>query len=79
MRPGNGDDGEGITVIEEILPAGVMSAEAFDDTGVPDLFPAERALVANAVDSRRREFGTARRCARIAPIARHCQRRNKAD
>jgi 4'-phosphopantetheinyl transferase EntD len=32
----------------------------------PDLFPEEHAVITNAVDSRRREFGTARRCARLA-------------
>jgi 4'-phosphopantetheinyl transferase EntD len=53
-------------VIEELLPAGVASAEAFDDTADPGLFPEEQAVIANAIDRRRHEFGTARRCARLA-------------
>ncbi len=53
-------------MIEEILPADVAAAEAFDDAAEPGLFPEEHALITNAVESRRREFGTARRCARLA-------------
>ncbi len=53
-------------MIEEILGTGVVAAEAFDDAAEPDLFPAERALVARAIESRQREFGTVRRCARLA-------------
>lgn len=45
-------------MIEQLLPAGVVVVEAFDDV------PGEPDLVANAVESRRREFVTARRCAR---------------
>jgi 4'-phosphopantetheinyl transferase EntD len=53
-------------VIESVLPAGVAAVEAFDDTVAVRLFPAEEALLARSVDRRRREFGTARRCAREA-------------
>jgi enterobactin synthetase component D / holo-[acyl-carrier protein] synthase len=56
-------------VIEEILPAGVASAEAFGDLPGLVLFPEEEALVARAVDKRRREFTTARACARTALAA----------
>jgi 4'-phosphopantetheinyl transferase EntD len=53
-------------VIEEILPPPVAAAESFGDiTGAP-LFPEEEALLARAVDKRRREFTTARACARTA-------------
>jgi 4'-phosphopantetheinyl transferase EntD len=53
-------------VIGSLLPAGVAAVEAFDDTVAVHLFPAEEALLARSVDKRRREFGTARRCAREA-------------
>jgi 4'-phosphopantetheinyl transferase EntD len=43
-------------VIEAILPAGVASAEAFDDPPGAVLFPEEEALLTRAVDKRRREF-----------------------
>lgn len=53
-------------MIEEILPAAVSSAEAFADPPDALLFPDEEALVARAVEKRRREFATGRRCARAA-------------
>jgi 4'-phosphopantetheinyl transferase EntD len=53
-------------VIAELLPAGVASAEAFDDAEPCVLFAAEEAAIGRAVDKRRREFTTARRCARRA-------------
>ncbi len=53
-------------MIEAILPAGVAVAEARDDEGESDLFPAEEALVARAVEKRRREFATGRACAHRA-------------
>ncbi len=53
-------------MIEKILLPGVASAEAFDDAPEADMFPAEQAVIAHAIDSRRREFGTVRRCARQA-------------
>jgi 4'-phosphopantetheinyl transferase EntD len=53
-------------VIGDILPPAVSAAEEFGD--VPDvvLFPEEEAVIARAVDKRRREFSTARACARAA-------------
>ena len=53
-------------MISEILPAVVASAEAFDDAPDAALFPAEEALIARAVQKRRREFATGRHCAREA-------------
>lgn len=58
-------------MLGDLLPAGVCRAEAFDDAEPAALFPAalfpaEEALVARAVPGRRREFATARRCARRA-------------
>jgi 4'-phosphopantetheinyl transferase EntD len=53
-------------LIEKILPAGVAYAEAFTDPPDITLFPEEEALLARAVDKRRREFATARGCARRA-------------
>jgi 4'-phosphopantetheinyl transferase EntD len=53
-------------MIEQLLPAGVVAVEAFDDVPGEPVFPGEEDLVANAVDRRRREFVTARRCARAA-------------
>ena len=52
-------------MIERILPAWVSSAEAFADTSI-ELFPEEAAVIARSVDKRRREFTTARACARRA-------------
>ncbi|MFD4366601.1 4'-phosphopantetheinyl transferase Npt [Rhodococcus sp. NPDC058521] len=53
-------------MIERILPAGVASAELYEDP--PDLrpHPQEEALIGRAVEKRRREFTTARHCARVA-------------
>ncbi|MEV8631707.1 4'-phosphopantetheinyl transferase superfamily protein [Streptosporangium sp. NPDC051023] len=53
-------------MIEKILPSWVASAEAFDDPPEATLFPEEEAVIARAVDKRRREFTTARHCARQA-------------
>ena len=53
-------------MIEEILPATAACAEAFADPPDVVLFPAEEALVAAAAVGRRREFATARNCARTA-------------
>ncbi|MGL5863258.1 MAG: 4'-phosphopantetheinyl transferase family protein [Phycicoccus sp.] len=55
-------------MIEQLLPPTVCCAEAFDDEDADwdDLFGEERAVVANAVPKRRREFATVRRCAREA-------------
>ncbi|GAA2775333.1 4'-phosphopantetheinyl transferase family protein [Saccharopolyspora taberi] len=53
-------------MIEELLPDGPSWAEAFDDPADATLFPEEEAVIARAVDKRRREFTTARHCARRA-------------
>ncbi|MEV0052832.1 4'-phosphopantetheinyl transferase superfamily protein [Saccharopolyspora shandongensis] len=53
-------------MIEELLPAEVSSAEAFDDPPDVVLFPEEEALIARARDKRRREFTTGRWCAHQA-------------
>jgi 4'-phosphopantetheinyl transferase EntD len=53
-------------VIERILPAPVASAEVFGDDPAATLLPGERAIIARAVEGRRREFTTARGCARRA-------------
>ncbi len=48
------------------MPAEAATAEAFDDPPGLTLFPEEEAVIANAVDKRRREFTTVRHCARRA-------------
>jgi 4'-phosphopantetheinyl transferase EntD len=53
-------------MIERILPPPVAAAEAFGDDPAATLFPEERAVIARAAESRRREFTTARVCARTA-------------
>lgn len=53
-------------MIEDILPPEVAAAEAFDDALEGPLHPEEAAQIARAVESRRREFTTARLCARRA-------------
>jgi 4'-phosphopantetheinyl transferase EntD len=57
------------SVIDRVLPEGVAWAEAFDDPPEAALFPEEEALLARAVDKRRREFTTGRHCARRALAA----------
>lgn len=53
-------------MIAELLPPVVASAECFDDPSDVVLFAQERAVVARAVEKRRREFATVRQCARRA-------------
>jgi len=53
-------------VIERILPPSVVAAESFGDDPGAALFPEEQAAIANAVESRRREFATGRACAHTA-------------
>jgi 4'-phosphopantetheinyl transferase EntD len=53
-------------VIEEILPPCVAVEERRHDPADATLFPDEEAVVARAVEKRRREFTTARMCARGA-------------
>lgn len=63
-------------MIEQLLPAGVAVVEASEDVPGELVFQGEEDLVADAVEHRRREFVTARRCARealakfgLAPVA----------
>jgi 4'-phosphopantetheinyl transferase EntD len=53
-------------MIADILPPEVSVAEEFGDVPGVLLFPEEEAVIARAVDKRRREFTTARACARAA-------------
>jgi len=53
-------------MIERILPPQVAAIESFGDDPAAVLFPQERAAIARASESRRREFATARACARTA-------------
>ncbi|WP_326638705.1 4'-phosphopantetheinyl transferase superfamily protein [Streptosporangium sp. NBC_01755] len=53
-------------MIEDLLPGEVMSSEAFDDSRPCALFLAEEAVISRSVEKRRREFTTARWCARDA-------------
>ncbi|MFJ9679470.1 4'-phosphopantetheinyl transferase [Streptomyces sp. NPDC101194] len=53
-------------MIEKILPSRVTVAEALSDPPEASLFPGEEELIRNAVESRRKEFITARWCARRA-------------
>ncbi len=53
-------------MIEQLLPACVAAVEVRHDKLDVELFPEEEALVGNAVEKRRREFTTARACARAA-------------
>ena len=52
-------------MLERILPPAVRSAHTRTDPPAV-LFPVEAALVENAVEKRKREFTTARHCARLA-------------
>ena len=53
-------------MIEKLLPNGVVAVEAFEDVPGEPAFPGEEYMIANSVEARRREFVTARRCAREA-------------
>lgn len=53
-------------MIEDILPATVEAFDTFEDPPEPALFPEEEAQIGRAVEKRRREFATARYCARQA-------------
>ena len=53
-------------MIEKLLPDGVAAVETFEDVAGEQAFPGEEFLIAKAVEKRRREFITARRCAREA-------------
>jgi 4'-phosphopantetheinyl transferase EntD len=53
-------------VIEEILPGSVVAVDTREELLDIELFPEERAALGQAVEKRRREFITARACARMA-------------
>ncbi|GAB1818704.1 4'-phosphopantetheinyl transferase family protein [Herbidospora sp. RD11066] len=53
-------------MIEPILPPYVVAADTCEDFLDGPLFPEEEAIISRAVDRRRREFTTARVCARDA-------------
>jgi 4'-phosphopantetheinyl transferase EntD len=53
-------------VFESILPSEVATVAVRDDIDGATLFPQEEALVARAVEKRRREFASGRACARGA-------------
>ncbi|MGO3325179.1 4'-phosphopantetheinyl transferase family protein [Gordonia sp. (in: high G+C Gram-positive bacteria)] len=53
-------------MISRLVPAGVGASEAFEDPPGLTAMPAEDVLIAKAVEKRRREFITARHCARQA-------------
>jgi 4'-phosphopantetheinyl transferase EntD len=53
-------------MITDILPPQVVATEEFGDVLDIVLFPEEEAVIAKAVDKRRREFTTARACARAS-------------
>ncbi|BAL91876.1 putative phosphopantetheinyl transferase [Actinoplanes missouriensis 431] len=53
-------------MLEKLLPSAACVAEAFSDDPSEPAFPGEEDLLATAVPGRRREFLTARRCAREA-------------
>lgn len=56
-------------MIEPILPAAVAAVDTREDRLDIELFPQEREALRRAVDKRRREFTTARACAREALAA----------
>jgi 4'-phosphopantetheinyl transferase EntD len=56
----------GVVMIGQLVPPGVVAVEAFEDLPAEPVFAGEEDLVAAAVPGRRREFVTARRCAREA-------------
>ncbi|NUR25900.1 MAG: 4'-phosphopantetheinyl transferase superfamily protein [Catenulispora sp.] len=53
-------------MLSALLPAEVAVEEAFGDPAEAVLFPGEEAVIARAVDKRRREYITTRHCARLA-------------
>jgi 4'-phosphopantetheinyl transferase EntD len=65
-KVGPGRGGEGRVVIEEILPPEAVAVDTREDRLDIELFPQERAALGQAVEKRRREFITARACAREA-------------
>jgi 4'-phosphopantetheinyl transferase EntD len=55
-----------VALIDAVLPRCAVASEAFADLPGEVPFPGEEDVIANAVEGRRREFVTARRCARLA-------------
>src|SRR5271170_2211017 len=53
-------------MIEQLLPASIVVIEAFGDVPGEAVFSGEEDLIVNAIEGRRREFVTTRRCAREA-------------
>ncbi len=53
-------------MLDRILPPEVRSAHTRADPPSAELFPAETALLTQAVEKRRQEFATVRHCARLA-------------
>ncbi|MEU3457151.1 4'-phosphopantetheinyl transferase superfamily protein [Micromonospora sp. NPDC006766] len=58
----------GDIMIEAILPVDVVAVDTFDDPPDAALLPEEERIVAKAIEKRRREFTTARHCARAALV-----------
>jgi len=52
-----------------MLPSTVAAVETFDDPPLATLYPEEEAVIARALDKRRREFAASRYCARTALVA----------
>lgn len=65
---GGGDNGNDTAqaLIRSIVPGPVVAVDTFTDEPDAELYPEEQEHVARAVDVRRREFTTARWCARQA-------------
>jgi enterobactin synthetase component D / holo-[acyl-carrier protein] synthase len=61
-------DNGGMTLLGSLLPDRIAVEECYHHAARLDLFPEEEAVVARAVDKRRREFATVRRCARRALV-----------
>ncbi|MDC0771525.1 4'-phosphopantetheinyl transferase family protein [Streptomyces sp. HD] len=57
------------SLMRRLLPDHVEVTEVLGELVAPPLFPEEAAVVARAVDKRRREFATGRRCARLSLAA----------
>ena len=53
-------------MLEGLLPPSAVAVEAYADDPAEPVFPGEEDLIAAAVEGRRREFVTTRRCAREA-------------
>lgn len=65
-RDGMNDPLSTTGLLAQVLPAQALTAEVYADPPRVVLFPDEEAVIARAVDKRRREFATVRHCARAA-------------